>query len=124
MLHGKLNYKEYAAFESHVYSHPLVALYASKISKCFNISAALCMLSERNKAPTVHILLYQNAHMSEYLDRVVNALMTLWSWGRSSSFCLEDQRFNSHADLDTDFVNRSKHSTGLGMWRMQISTVV
>jgi hypothetical protein len=26
-LHGKLNYKMYAAFQSHTYSHPLVALY-------------------------------------------------------------------------------------------------
>jgi len=38
-LHGKLNYKVYAAFRSHVFSHPLMALHAIKISKCFIISA-------------------------------------------------------------------------------------
>jgi hypothetical protein len=37
-LHGKLDYKVYAAFQVHVYSHPLLPLYAIKISKCFNIS--------------------------------------------------------------------------------------
>jgi hypothetical protein len=38
-LRRKLNHKVYAAFQSHVHSRSLVALYAIKISKLFSISA-------------------------------------------------------------------------------------
>jgi len=43
VFQGKQNYKVYATFQSHVYSHPLLTLYVINISKRFITSTASCI---------------------------------------------------------------------------------